>query len=230
LSDVDIIATGPKRADAGAFGAVYEGVDFPRDKFFMMYDDRFSPRGWYFYVIPFAENKVEVVNCVSQPHVPKAKELFFKALEERKVLREYFAGKKPVSTFAGFGNVAIPRSAVQEGRILTGEAAGFQDPFRGFGMNFALESGKLAADAIVGGGNYDTLWKRQFTNQFQLDFSRRFFISVFGSRLVDLMYRNVKSGDTIGFKSGDVKGLLGAALKSAFYNAERVKKKITGCW
>jgi len=229
-SEVDVVATGPKSVDSTAYGAVYENVDFPRDKFLMMYDDRYSPKGWYFYVIPFGENLVEVVNCASQPHGGRVKELFYRALSERDSLKKYFEGKTPVSTFGGFGSVNVPKTALKDGRLLVGEAAGFQDPFRGFGMNFALESGFLAAHAIKDGENYDMLWKRKFMPQFKLDFSRRLVISVLGSRVVDLMYRGVKSGDAISFKSGDLGSVVGESLKSVLFSAELLKRKITGYW
>ena len=229
-SEAEVVATGPRRVDAAAFGAVYENTDFPRDRFLMMYDDRYSPRGWYLYIIPFSENKVEVVNCASQPHAGRVRDLFHNALQERAVLKKYFDGAKPVSTFGGFGNVGIPKSAIKNGSLIVGEAAGFQDPFRGFGMNFALESGRLAAEAILRGVNYDALWRKSLMPQFKLDYSRRFFVSILGSGLIDLMYRGTKSGDTIGFKSGDVGGAVGSALKSVFFQAELAKKRITGFW
>jgi len=228
--NVNIVATGPKGADACGFGYVYEDLDFPRDHFLMMYDDRYSPRGWYFYIVPHLENKFEVINCVCQPYTPLVKKLFSKAIEERKMIRDIVGNKKPVHSISGIGNVDIPRTAVIENRFYLGESAGFQDPFRGFGMNFALESGKLATEAIIKNLDYDKLWKQQFMDQFKLDFSRRLAISIFGDRLVEFLYRNVNSGDTMDFVKGDVSGTTGKVLKDLFFNLELFKHKLLGYW
>ena len=230
IEKAEINATGPRRVDASAYGVSFESKSFPKDYFLMMYDDRYSPKGWYLYAVPYGKDKVKVVNCCSMPYCSKAKQLLFKALKERSILKQYFEGLKPVDEFAGYGGCWIPKTAVIDGVIQIGEAAGFQDPFRGFGMNFALESGFLAAKAIAENQDYDKLWKERFMPQFRLDYSRRFFMSIFGSMLVDLAYRKVKNRDLIEFKSGDVKGLAGSVLKSMFCKAEEFKRGLTGHW
>lgn len=227
--ETDVIAHGPRRLDAIAYGEVYECDTFNPKHFFMMYDDRYSPRGWYLYAVPY-DGKLAVVNCASQPHVSEVKKLFKKAVAEKKLLRDAVGGRKPCGSIGGFGNAFIPKTAFRDGRYYVGEAAGFQDPFRGFGMKYALESGRLAAEAILKKTDYDTLWKRQFMPQSKLDYSRRLFMSLFGSRLVDLAYRKVKTGQTIDFVSGNVGGVLGDALKTVFLNAELAKKRLTGHW
>ena len=227
--EVDVIATGPKSVDAIAYGEVYEGVDFDSEHFYVMYDDKYSPRGWYLYAVPY-DNKLAVMNCCSQPHVGKVKLLLKKAISEKNILKDAIGGNKPVSYMGGYGNVELPKSAVDDGRLILGEAAGFQDPFRGLGMAFALESGKLAADAITGGLDYDRLWKDAFSQQFKLDYSRRFIVSLFGSRRVDLMYRKYSREDTINLRRGDVGGPVGNILKTTFMHAELLKKKLLGYW
>jgi digeranylgeranylglycerophospholipid reductase len=228
-SEVRVVATGPKRVDAAGYGEVYETDAFDVEHFFMMYDDRYSPKGWYLYAVPY-DGRLAIMNCACQPYVGLLKPHLKKALAENKILKEAVAGKKPVGFMGGYGNVSIPKTAVIDGRVYLGEAAGFQDPFRGFGMEFALESGKMAADAIINNLDYDRLWKDEFMPQFKLDYSRRFFISLFGSRIVDLVYSRVKSGDTISFIRGDFPGFAGDALKTVFLNAELLKYRLTGRW
>jgi flavin-dependent dehydrogenase len=228
-TDADVIAYGPRRIDAVAYGEVYECDSFESKHFFMMYDDRYSPRGWYAYAVPY-DGKLEVINCASQPYVSQVKELFKKAVAEKKLLRDAIGGRKPCGSIGGFGNAFIPKTAVKDGRLRTGEAAGFQDPFRGFGMKYALESGKMAADAIAYKIDYDALWKEHFMPKFKLDYSRRFFMSVLGSGLADLVYRKFKSGQTIEFVSGNIEGPLGGLLKTGFLQLELLKRRLTGCW
>jgi flavin-dependent dehydrogenase len=179
--------------------------------------------------VPYG-GRLAVMNCACQPYASKAKPLLKKALREKKILKDAVGSRKPVGFMGGAGNAWIPKTAVKENRFYTGEAAGFQDPFRGFGMEFALESGAMAAKALVNSMDYDNLWKERFMPQFRLDYSRRFFMSIFGSRIVDLAYRNMKSGDTIDFVRGDVSGFAGDMLKRIFLGMELAKKKITGYW
>jgi len=227
-TEAHVVACGPSRVDAMAYGEVYENASFEEDHFFMMYDDRYSPKGWYLYAVPY-DGKLAVINCVCQPHVGRVRELLGKALKEKEILRRSVRGS-PVAYTGGFGNASIPSTAVRGGRFYVGEAAGFQDPFRGFGMRFALESGKFAADAIAHALDYDSIWRREFMPQFSLDYSRRFFLSLFGSGLVDVAYRGMKSGDAIDFVSGNVSGPFGNLLKHLFLHMELAKRKLTGFW
>jgi len=228
-SDVDIVATGPRRIDAAGYGEIYENDSFPEDHFFMMYDDRYSPRGWYLYAVPY-NGKVVLMNCLFQPYISQVKSLLRKAIQEKKFLRDIVGDRKPVGYTGGFGNVSIPKSAIIDGKYYTGEVAGFQDPFRGFGMKFALESGKMAADALTQNLDYDQMWRERFMPIIKTDFSRRFFLWLFGGALVDLAYWRVKSGDQISFITGDVQGPVGNTLKNIFYRMELLKKRITGYW
>lgn len=231
--EVHIVSSGPKRADAAAFGAVYElgGGGLGKNELLIMYDDRYSPKGWYLYAQSCLGGRTEIVNCCLKPYAPRVKELLFRAIRERPELRELIGDKKPVATFGGFGNVGIPGGAIVDGRFYTGEAAGFQDPFRGFGMSYALESGHLAADSIIHGSDYDALWKHELLPKMKLDFARRFVMSVFGDGFVELAMRKYSDGDEINFdKFVPSNGIAYGALVDSFYRAEILKKRMTGYW
>ncbi|MEE3208284.1 MAG: NAD(P)-binding protein, partial [Candidatus Thermoplasmatota archaeon] len=77
----DIVATGSYRTDMAAFGAYYENSDFPRDQFLYMHDEKYSPRGWYLYIIPMDDDTIKVMNCCSWPHTKKVRRLLYKAVE-----------------------------------------------------------------------------------------------------------------------------------------------------
>ena len=83
----DILATGPKRTDMVAFGAYYENSDFPRDQFLYMHDEKYSPRGWYLYVIPMDDDTIKIMNCCSKPYAKQVRKLLYKAVEERDILK-----------------------------------------------------------------------------------------------------------------------------------------------
>ncbi|MFC2154617.1 NAD(P)/FAD-dependent oxidoreductase [Candidatus Altiarchaeota archaeon] len=229
-TEADIIASGHYRCDMAAFGAVFEDTSFPEDRFFYLYDDRYSPRGWYLYIVPLPDGDLEVVNCVSQPYVPLVRSLFYKALDEVKILKELIGGGKSKTTFGGFGGVYFPKSAVRDGRIYVGEAAGFQDPFRGFGMNYALESGFLAAKAILENQDYDKLWQEKFKRQRKMDFARRFTMVAAGDKLPEKYLKRFEDGDTVDLNKSTPTGFFGNLAIDLCYQLEHLYYGITGHW
>ena len=228
--DVDIVATGHYRCDMAAYAGIFEDVNFSEDEYLYMHDDRYSPRGWYLYIIPISKGKIKMVNCTSQPYIKQTKNLFYKAIEERKILKDIIGNSKPIKTFGGFGGVDFPRSAIKEGRFYIGEAAGFQDPFRGFGMNYALESGYLVAQAIIHNKNYDKLWKKQFLHQKKMDFARRYAMVKWGDKIVDRYFKKYKDGEIVDLNKINPKGLKGKFLEGLFYRLELLHKWRTGYW
>jgi len=228
--DVDVVAVGHTRCDMAAFGVQYENADWDDETFVYMYDDRYSPRGWYLYLVPFGDGRIEIINCCSQPYVQQVRRRFFNAIKERKVLRDVVKGAKPVHYLGGYGGAKFPGSAVRDGRYYVGEAAGFQDPFRGFGMNYALQSGKLAADAMLHGKDYDALWKADFEKQIRLDLSRRYAMVLFGDRIAELYFRKVRDGETVDFYKYNPHTVGGELLKGLFYNLEKMRFRVRGRW
>lgn len=224
-----IVSTGPKKADIIGFGAIYEDVAFDKDRFLMMYDDRYSPMGFYFYIIP-TKNGIKALNCVSAPHGPKVKELFYRAIKERKEIRDIIGDAKPKEFISGIGNVALPRTAVRNGVLYTGEAAGFQDATYGFGMTTALESGKLAADSIIHNTNYDMLWKKQFQKWLEDHLAKRFVTSVMGDRIVERIFRKYDDGDVVDFFGLNPGGMKKKIAFNILLQLELLKHRITGYW
>lgn len=230
--DVDIVAAGHGGAcDAAALGMVFEDTDFPRDAFLIIFDDRYSPKGWYSYIVPISDDHIEFVNCVSQPHVPLLKKLTEKALQERKIVRGFLDGKRKVATFGGVGNISVPKTAFINNRYYVGEAAGFQDPFMGFGITYALKSAKMAADAIVNGYDYDAMWKRDIMPRMRKDFARRFPVSIFGDALPEMFMRKYRSGDRIDFQDVIPSSFpLYNVAEFVLFRLEILKKRLTGFW
>lgn len=229
--DADIVASGSRRCDFSAVGWIYEDSDFPRDSYLILFDDRYSPRGWYSYLMPIGKDRVEFVNCVSQPHVPNLVKLTEKAVKERKILRDFLGGKKRVASFGGSGGCAVPKTAMADGRYYVGEAAGFQDPFMGFGIVHALKSGKLASDAITEGKDYDSLWKRELMPVFRKDYARRFAMSLFGDALPDYFMGKYRDGDSVDVSNAAPERFpFYSKVEESFFLMERVKHRITGNW
>jgi flavin-dependent dehydrogenase len=226
----DIIAVGHRWCDAAAYGEVYELPDFPDDHFFYMHDDRYSPRCWYAYMVPMGDKLVEIVNCVSQPHVPKLREYYARLLKENKFIRKHTEGKKPISAFGGYGGVTYPKTAKEGDKLLVGEAAGFQDVCRGFGIAYALQSGMLAAKSITEKKDYDALWKQRLGPELRKDFARRFVAALAGDRAVEWYFRKIKDQGSIDYSQTEPSDTVYNTVGEAAFRAELLKKKMLGHW
>ncbi|HIH19601.1 TPA: NAD(P)/FAD-dependent oxidoreductase [Candidatus Micrarchaeota archaeon] len=230
-SACDIIAAGGSGCDFAALGGIYEDSDFPRDRLLVVFDDRYSPKGWYSYIFPISKDQIEFVNCVSQPHVPKLFALTNKAIRERKILRDFLGGKKKISAFGGSGTVRVPKTGYSGGKILIGEAAGFQDPFMGFGIKYALMSGKLCADAILQGKDYDALWRSAILPDMKKDLARRLPLSLFGDSVVEFFMRKHRNGAIVDISNAAPERFpLYWLIENLFFEAERLKFGLTGRW
>jgi hypothetical protein len=70
------------------------------------------------------------------------------------------AGAHP---FGGYGGLCFRgRYTDPAGRLYAGEAAGLQDPQRGFGIGYALTSGALSATSLLEGTDYAERARRRF--------------------------------------------------------------------
>ncbi|VVC01932.1 Uncharacterised protein [uncultured archaeon] len=171
------------------------------------------------------------MNCVSQPNVPQLSRLTQKALSERKMLRDFLGGKRKTASFGGSGSAKVPKSAFIGGKYYVGEAAGFQDPFMGFGIKYALLSGKLSSDAITQGKDYDSLWKGAVLPGMKKDLARRFPLSLFGDAIVEFFMRKHKSGDIVDISNAAPERFpLYGAVEEIFFRLECLKKDTTGYW
>ena len=230
--DAQIVASGSKgEPDSAALGCVFENSDFPRDCQLVMFDDRYSPRGWYSYILPVGKDEVEFVTCVSKPYIPQLAQLHAKAMKERKEIADAVGGRKKLASFGGSASSRIPKSAFVGGKYFVGEAAGFQDPYMGFGIAYALRSGHLAARAILSGGkeDYDALWKKDFGYYLRKDAAYRLVMEVFGDRAAEMMMSKYKDGQKANLSSAlPEKNAVYRALVEGVSVLARVKKKVSG--
>jgi flavin-dependent dehydrogenase len=231
-SEAKIIATGSKgEPDQAAVGSVFENSDFPRDTELVMFDDRFSPRGWYSYVLPIGKDEVEFVTCVSKPYIPLLSRLHQKAMVEQKEIADAVGGRRKVDSFGGSASVCIPKSAFIDGKYYVGEAAGFQDPYMGFGIAYAIRSGHLAARSILTGGNYDAAWKRDFGYYLRKDRAYRLVMEIAGDAAAELLMSKYRDGAQIDLSSAlPEKNPAYRALVEGVYLAARAKKAVSKSW
>lgn len=170
-----ILAGGPRVADAIAVGYVFE-TDMA-DGDWLALDNQLAPLGYAYLLVHGGRGTV--ASCMFTGFKKQAEHV------ERTV--SFFRGKvglvmRNPRPFGGFANFRLPRSAIQGGHLVVGEQAGFQDALAGFGMRYALRSGRLAAQSIVEGMDYAQLWRRKLMPLLRAGTVNRFVFNTVGER------------------------------------------------
>jgi len=193
LEGEGVLAVGPKAADAIAVGYHFE-TDM-QDGFWVVLDDRIAPGGYAYLLV--MDGRGTVKSCMfrnfkdERTYVERTLERF-RRLAGLRMRNERFHG--------GVGNFRVPASAVSGGHPIAGEQAGFQDALAGFGMRYAIESGVLAARALMGGTSYEVAWQKQLKPAVESSVVNRAVYSVLGNRGYAWLLRSQAwSRDTRGF-------------------------------
>ena len=169
---VNIVATGPSKADFVAYGERFEDMNID-DTGYVFLDTRYSPKG-YLYILPGEKKgEGEIVNSSVDPTVSmqKIKLLYTRALQENSILKDFVYGATRKSIQKGIASSTKVDDLCQQQRYYVGEAAGFQDLAAGFGIRYAILSGCLAAGSILTGKPYSEQWSKTFMSQ--LEFERK---------------------------------------------------------
>jgi len=176
IKDVDIISTGARKPMAFGFGTFYENVKI-EDKMMGILSNKIAPNG-YFYILVWNKRAsvcTAIVNLSEKLKINNIKKLHRNNLKI-KLCKEILKGAKEKHEFSGFANFKIPKTAVIDGKIYTGEAAGFQDAFLAFGMKYAFLSGYFAAKSIIDKTSYDKLWKESFKKEMKNTADIKYFL------------------------------------------------------
>jgi len=170
-----ILAAGPRAADAIAVGYHFETS--MADGYWVICDDNLAPKGYAYLLV--MNGKGTVKSCMFTDF--KQEKLYVQRTVEA---FQQLVGLEMTNPQAhgGSGNFRIPRSAYSGLHPLVGEQAGFQDTLWGFGMRLAISSGVLAAQSLVSGENYDTLWQRELKPQMATAIVNRQLFSLLGNR------------------------------------------------
>ncbi len=184
-----ILATGPRRADAIAVGYVFD-TDMPDGDWLALSDD-LAALG-YAYLL------------VHRGHGTLATCLFTDFKREQLYLRRTVAFFRThaglrmhnARRFGGYANFRLPRRALQGGRPVVGEQAGFQDALAGFGLRYAFRSAILAVRSELEGDSYPAAWRRELLPLMRTGVVNRFLFNSLGEagrrRAVDRLV----AGDT----------------------------------
>lgn len=228
--DVDIIATGPAFSTEIGYGHHYKGVDVDPDTIIFLLNDDYAPKG-YAYAIPYGNDSVSVVTTTFDlKSFSKMPMLFSKLIKEVSAFSDLIDGGKKGPVFAKIGFSLMPRTAKIKNKLLVGEAAGFSEADRGFGMHYALESGFLAAKSLMEGLDYDKLWKESFEKELLKAFKRRLILNRIGNNEYDKLINSgteMSAKDYVKHKEEQNKNLIKDELDNIRleYEIDKLQKK-----
>jgi len=191
VSGEAILAAGPRRADVIASGYVFDTDN--EDGAYIVFDDRLAPRGYAYLLIH--EGRGTMASCMfsgfkqQQQYVDLTAAFF----EQRAGLVMH--NKR---SFGGYGNLRLPRSAVQGQHPVVGEHAGFQDALAGFGLRYSMASGVLAAQSIVEQRDYEPLWRQFLLPRMKAGIVNRFLFDSVGKGGRRWVTRKLMQTNTLG--------------------------------
>jgi flavin-dependent dehydrogenase len=183
-----VLAAGPHVAHAIAVGYVFE-TEMP-DGHWVCFDDALAPGG-YAYLLVHA-GRGTVASCMFGGFKREAEyvERTIAMFRRRAGLR-----MRNMRRFGGFANFRLPRTAIQGGRPVVGEQAGFQDALAGFGIRYAVRSAVLAARSLIEGKDYRDLWRRELMPCLRASVVNRFLFAASGDRGRRWMLDRLSRGD-----------------------------------
>lgn len=184
-ADCDILASGPVRPRIFGYGQIFRTSC--ADTAISILDNAVVPGG-YAYLLASRGHATLAVIRFGAPRDMRS--CLARAVDRFRNLLD-FTMEEP-KAFAGSGSFCPQYSAVREGKLLVGEAAGFQDYLFGFGMRYALLSGVLAAKSIIDGSDYDRLWRKEFGGQLQVSRINRMFYALFGPLMQNALVRGLR--------------------------------------
>ncbi len=178
---LDIIGLNPPKPNIVAARAYYEGIESLPSYFQFRFDGVVLPGyGWVF---PLSATSANIgagfIRTGKREHNQSAQTVF-QSFVENPALKQMLRNAKQVGTLKSFPIRTDFASAplFAERILLVGEAAGLVNPLTGDGIDFALESGKIAAEHIAtmlkfGDFSrsqlqaYDTILRQRYQNLFR---------------------------------------------------------------
>ena len=183
--DVDIIATGHSHTDAVGYGATYTNANIGQHDCYLLYNEYYSPGG-YIYVLPHGKETEVVTTCFKHRHFEDVKGMYEALINQNPVIRKILDGAKYKTEVSGKLTYDIRMSLSKStNNLFVGEAAGFMDAARGFGMTCALESGHLAARSIISNMPYEELWRAHLQKEMIFNFKRRILYQLWNNEHID---------------------------------------------
>ncbi len=169
-----VIAWGSRRPNL-----LVAGIEFgtsAEDSIEVLADDACAPQ---FYAYRIVDGRRGVIVTAFPADHTDGRRLLDRSIQRFEQIRA--VPMTPIRRF-GYGcALRVPSTAIRDGRLYVGEAAGFQDSLFAFGMRYAMLSGCLAARALAEGEDYDRLWRDAFGHQLAVGERNRRLYSLFGN-------------------------------------------------
>lgn len=182
-SECDIIAAGPRESSAVAFGEIFH-TDHENIVAFQL-NDKLAP-GAYSYLI-IIDGVGLICTCLWRQQKKSGR-----YLNETIAWYEqhYDLNRRPIKRVGGKGDFSLPDHYIHEGRHYVGEAGGLQDFMWGFGMRYAITSGVLAAQSIMGETDYQSQVRSRLVPLVRASAINRFLMNRIGDRGFKMVARH----------------------------------------
>ncbi|HSD57165.1 MAG TPA: hypothetical protein VLB04_03205 [Methanotrichaceae archaeon] len=173
VKNPDITATGPRMRRISVFAYHYEKTNCDGSVHIFL-DNRHASQG-YVGILPYHDGEMTLGSASfnTSEDMSALKRKLDRFIEANPIVKDFLKGAKRAQIISDFEDYDAPGTAKAENSILTGEAAGFMDASRGFGLSCAVESGYLAARSIIENSSYDELWKGSFGKEISRYYLRR---------------------------------------------------------
>jgi flavin-dependent dehydrogenase len=196
VKNYDIVAKGHKQiANIIGYGKEYRDVTIEKDTVYLFYDNEISPQG-YLCVIPSKDliTTVLSVSFGSKINFNDLKTKFDNAVQNNKILKDLLkdASQKiePIYGYSFYKHNPI-LTCNKNGVKYIGDAGGFQDASRGFGIRYAILTGIFAAQSIITGIDYNILLKQYFGDEFLQNHIRRKIFNTYTNNDYDIMIQRM---------------------------------------
>lgn len=184
-----ILAGGPRRADIIAVGYVFDTC--MADGAWLAFGTEFTPKGYAYLLVH--RGRGTVASCMFSGFRDQAKYL---AATVEYFKRHASLEMKTPRGSGDFGNVRLPRTAMKGGNPVIGEHAGFWDALAGFGLRYAMRSGRLAAQSLISSADYTKAWREVLQPGLRGGVVNRYLFNQTGPRGIDYLIGKLGSTDT----------------------------------
>lgn len=201
IKNVDIVATGYKNEpNIKAYGENYLNANVEDETVYLFYNDEFAPKG-YLCVIPSKRDCTTILSVTFDTSIDfnQLQRIYTRAIEKNKLLKFLLIGADSIQTVIGGGyyNIDPISDCEKNGVLYVGEAGGFQDASRGFGIRYAILTGALAAESIIKGKDYRKMLKDYFKEEFNENYKRRIIFNHFNNENYDEMIKELGKTTTL---------------------------------
>lgn len=188
---VDIVASGANFVKGVGYGEYYSQVSeiIPNSNYIFL-NNNCSPHG-YSFILPFNNEAVIILGSTKLESKNELKKRFYYLKKNNPIIRRIIKSAKFENEIFGYVSYNIPRTAIENGRLYIGEAAGFLDAATMFGSHYAILSGYSAAIAIIKNKNYNVLWKEKFEKELKSQCLKRKKIQKFKNKDYESIINNL---------------------------------------